>query len=841
MHIDTLWEMVRSIPSPLALMDAAGSLLRVNQPFCALVGREEAVLVEGGMGRVMDPQDLAEDRVQMRRLVAGEIQSYRLHHRLRTAHGGVIPVRCDVWLPGTGRDRPERPAVLRLIQPEAPDDGMANHAAAIVASSGDAITGYSIDGRIIHWNPAAERLYQVPAEEAVGRPIWEVLPREWADDIAKLLERVSTGERIDNYETSRPRNDGTRTEVSLTIAPIVDACDRVIGASFVARDITQRKRAEVMLSNQTRVLESIAAAGSLGQALDSLAELVEAHGTPVRCSVLILDDGPTGRLRHGGGLSLPGIETTPTKDLIDDAPGGPWGTAAMVAADLATDPRWASSRDAVLALGVRTCWSWPIVATVTGQLLGIFALYCGEGRRPDDHDCELLARYTHVAALAIARHRTLTELAHQAIHDPLTGAANRTLVADRLGLVLQRLVRDPSAAAAVLFLDLDRFKALNDSYGHEAGDTVLIELTERLRSAVRPSDTVARLGGDEFVVLCDPILGELEAVGIADRIAQAVSDAFIVDGTDVHLTASIGIAFPRAGDTPDTVLGQADAAMYQAKERGKARFQVFDTAMHGKAVARLHTEQALREALHHDEFKLVYQPLVELEEEHVVGVEALLRWDHPQRGLLAPGAFLAVAEESGLIVPIGTWVINEACRQASQWQAAGHPTSGLQLQINLSARQLSADLPDIVRSALDASRADPSGLCLEITETILMADAPLGLRVLRELKSMGLQLSIDDFGTGYSSLSYVNALPIDQLKIDRSFIQHIHSDGGAPIVLAVVGMAHALELDVVAEGVETRQQLKQLGRIGCDLGQGYYWSRPLEAHDVALLDSHARR
>jgi diguanylate cyclase (GGDEF)-like protein/PAS domain S-box-containing protein len=825
------WEVLRAIPSPLALTDRSGMFLAVNQQLCAAVGRGEAALLQAGIDDILHPPDVAEDSRQLRRLLDGETDSYQTRQHLRRPGGATTPVRCLVWLAGPGREKAgSQLNVVRLFHSIGPGDaGSARHAAAIVASSGDAITGYSLDGRITHWNPAAERLYQIRADEAVGRLVSDVLPVEWAADKTAMLARVARRERIENYETIRRRPDGTGVEVALSIAPIMDDCDRVAGASVVARDISQRKRAESLLSGQAGVLEMIAAGASLHETLDALAELIESQTTRVRCSIVLTEEGPTKRLRHGGGLRLPGVENTPADEMFTDAPGGPSGRAAVMAGDLMTDPRWTACRDAVLGLGLRSCWSSPIVTGGDG-MVGAFMLYGDEKHRPDGDAWDLLDRLAQVAALAIGRHCAHEELARQAIHDPLTGAANRTLVVDRLGHALQRLARDRTKAA-VLFLDLDRFKALNDRYGHEAGDSVLVDLTQRLHSVVRPSDTVARLGGDEFVVLCDPILGELEAVGIADRIAQAVGCAFLVEDNEVQLTASIGIAFLREGDTPESVLGHADAAMYQAKERGKARFQVFDDAMHEEAIARLHIEQSLRQALHAEQFTLVYQPLVELAGERCIGVEALLRWDHPQRGLLAPGEFLSVAEESGLIVPMGEWVLFEACRQLARW-CSGEPTRDVTVHVNVSARQLTPQLPRMVSAALSAAGADASRLCLEITETVLMADAPLALQVLHSLKSLGLRLSIDDFGTGYSSLSYVNSLPVDELKIDRSFIGDIRRDAEATIVRAVVGLSHALGLYVVAEGVETVDQLEQLREMGCDVGQGFFWSRPVIAADV---------
>ena len=718
--VQMAWEVVRAAPSPLALTDACGVVRRVNQAFCSLTGRDQDEVVGTRIGCFLDPEDMAEDQALVRRLLAGELDGDRLDQRYRRADGAVVPVRCEVWVarPCGDGDRGDL-HVLRLLRPlDADADAATTNAAAVVASSGDAITGFSIDGTIIHWNPAAERLYGLRAADTVGRPIWEALPSEWASDVAKILERVARGERIADYKTSRPRLDATRVEVTLTVAPMADEGDRVVGASVVARDITQRKRAESLLAGQARILEMIAATADLGHILDALAELIEAHASSARCSILLLESGG---LHHGGGLELPAIENLVGE--LAGAPGGPYGTAALIVADLATDPRCHACRHLALGLGLRSCWSSPIVAADTESVLGVFALYYPEAYSPSEDDWGLVARLTHVAALAVGRHRTMEQLAHQAIHDPLTGAANRTLVCDRLGHALDRLKRQRSSVA-VLFLDLDRFKALNDRYGHDAGDAVLIELTRRLQAAVRPSDTVARLGGDEFVVLCEGVIGELEVVGIADRIAHAVAAPFLVDDKEVSLTASIGIAVPRGDENPDSLLEQADAAMYQAKERGKARYQLFDTAMHERALRRLQTEEALGRALRQGELKLMYQPLVALEGEQVVAVEALLRWDHPERGLLGPDEFLGVAEDSGLIVPIGAWVIEEACRQAARWGHGGD-RGKLKVHVNVSGRQLRLrELPELVRTALYESGADPSAICLEITETRLDGRRP---------------------------------------------------------------------------------------------------------------------
>jgi len=443
--------------------------------------------------------------------------------------------------------------------------------------------------------------------------------------------------------------------------------------------------------------------------------------------------------------------------------------------------------------------------------------------------------YVVVARDVTERKAAEEQLVHQALHDALTGLPNRALFLDRLGLSLSRLDRR-DRLAAVFFLDLDYFKVVNDSLGHSAGDQVLIAVAERLQQSLRDGDTAARLGGDEFAVLCDDLVDEGEALQIAERLGEAVAAQPVrLAGRDLVVTVSIGVAFAtHSAQRPDSLLRDADAAMYQAKERGRARYELFDAAMRARAVARLETEAALREALDQQQLSLAYQPEVLLEDGRLIGAEALLRWKHDGA---PPSEFITVAEETGLIVPIGGWALREACRHLARWREIAPDRAPKTVSVNLSGRQLARpDLPDVVEEALSESGLPPSALCMEITEGVLMDDIEVAVSALKALKGIGVEIAVDDFGTGYSSLAHLRRFPVDTLKIDQSFVAGLgRNPEDAAIVRAVLALAQTLDLSVVAEGVERAEQLHELRALGCERAQGHLFSAPLSEQAFADL------
>jgi len=437
-----------------------------------------------------------------------------------------------------------------------------------------------------------------------------------------------------------------------------------------------------------------------------------------------------------------------------------------------------------------------------------------------------------------ARKRAEEKLQHDALHDDLTGLANRVLFMDRLACALADFERAQEHQFAVLFFDLDRFKNVNDSLGHPLGDKLLKGIAQRLEHYLRPGDTLSRIGGDEFAILLNRINDIPGAIHVAERIQELLGMTFSIEGNEVFVTASIGIAHSATGyRSPDEILRNADIAMYRAKAAGKARYEVFDRDMHQSAVALLKLETELRLGVQNNDFAMHYQPIVDLASGRIVGFEGLVRWVHPERGLVSPASFIAIAEETGLIVPLGWWVLEECCRQTRQWQQIYPTDPPLFISVNVSGKLfMKRGIVDRLMGILEETELLPESLRLEVTENVVLDHVDIALENLNQLRAMGIQLSIDDFGTGYSSLSYLQRFHYDQLKIDRSFVSRLSqgSDSRA-IVETILGLANNLGIGVVAEGVETAEQAERLRQMACPHGQGFWFSRPITASDAGNL------
>jgi diguanylate cyclase (GGDEF)-like protein len=482
--------------------------------------------------------------------------------------------------------------------------------------------------------------------------------------------------------------------------------------------------------------------------------------------------------------------------------------------------------------GIRSAMAAPV--REEGDVVGSLVVATHRpGRTYSKSEREMLLTFAEHASLALTDAKTVGDAIHQALHDPLTELPNRALLLDRLAHALARAARTGSSVV-VLFLDLDTFKTINDSLGHAAGDELLAAVARRLIGCVRPGDTAARFGGDEFVVLLEDVETE-DVAAAAQRILDALREPFELEQREVFASASIGIAIGRS--EADDLIRNADLALYRAKTRGKGGYEVFEPEMHTAMVERLDLEGDLQRALQRKEFTLHYQPMFKLRTGEIAGIEALVRWRHPERGMLQPKDFIEIAEESRMILPLGRWVLHEACRQAVRWRARHRAYPALALGVNLSSAQLAEPvLVDEVSAALQESGLDPQSLILELTETAFMEDTEAIAGRMQKLKALGVQLAVDDFGTGYSSLQHLRRFPIDVLKIDKSFVDGVGgaSDDSA-LARAIIDLGGSFQLRVVAEGIETPDQLARLIELGCDLGQGFHFARPMDANSIDEL------
>ena len=597
---------------------------------------------------------------------------------------------------------------------------------------------------------------------------------------------------------------------------VVAGLSPVLISQLALRSIGARNRKAEQIGSLDRLGRALSAAFSVEEVFDASAAYLRRGGPVAGCFVEMRD--PPVHLADGAAAGSNGRRTA--SELTDRAIG-------------TSEPLWVVDPGRRGQSSAKTWLVLPLAqgATARGSVGIVF-------ERTDVFRAEDRAYFELVAeriTLALENARRAEELTRMAFHDALTGLPNRALLLDRLEQAMLRNNRH-SRPVAILFVDLDNFKLVNDSLGHDAGDSLLRRAAERLRGAVRAEDTLARFGGDEFVVLLEEHAEAAEALAAADRMAAALRSPIEIEGRSMVVEASFGVAVSAPGrDRPADLLRDADLALYRAKTDGKARSALFEPGLETAAVRRLDLENDLRHAIDAGEFRLFYQPIVQLVSGEPVGWEALVRWLHPQRGLVLPSEFIPVAEETGLIVRLGQWVLEEACRQSQRWQP--HPGSRpLVMNVNLSGRQFQQpSLVDGVKRALDLAGVDPRSLKLEITESVVMQNVDAASATLGALAALGVGVAIDDFGTGYSSLAYLKRFPIQTLKIDRSFVNGIVEDlQDAAIVHSVVALATTLNLTVVAEGVETLSQQRRLIELGCDLGQGYLFGRPAPAAEEPM-------
>jgi diguanylate cyclase (GGDEF)-like protein len=604
-------------------------------------------------------------------------------------------------------------------------------------------------------------------------------------------------------------------------------------------DVTERKSADALREEHARILEMVAVCAPLEDVLDRLVRLVESQSKEI-CGSVLLADADGLRLRNCAAPNLP-------KPFIDGSDGvmigpkaGSCGTAAhrrevVVVADIMGDPLWDDCRELAAAHGLRSCWSSPILSH-RGALLGTFALYSRQVREPTAIEARLVESATQMARIAIERKQAEDRIHFMANHDALTGLPNRTLLKDRLTQAVSYAKRY-DRWATVVFIDLDDFNIVNDSLGHNAGDELLKIVAKRMVNCTRATDTVVRLGGDDFVILLFDQPKSMDIVtATLQKIRAAITKPIDIDGHSLEVTCSIGLAsYPNDGTDADMLLANADAAMYRAMQAGGDNFQFCTPDLNTKVHEKFLLQSELRNALARSEFVIDYQPQVDLRSGRVFAAEALIRWRHPTLGLISPARFIPMAEETGLIVAIGDWILLAACRQNRAWQDAGLPP--VTVCVNVSARQFKEDnWVGRVADALRESGLEARYLELELTESLIMQDVERAVATMKELQMLGVQLSVDDFGTGYSSLAALKNFPVARLKIDKSFIDDIlTSASDRAVASAVIALGQKLNLRVIAEGVETEAQVTFLRENNCDEMQGYHFSRPISPAAIEKL------
>ena len=833
------------LPAALVELDGAGRVRRATRAALALLGRAARELIGEEFANLALPE--------VRDALEARLEAQRRGHRLARPF--------DAWLnvDGAGMRRVRvtgaasraagaRGLVLALEDrtAHAAGDGPFR---ALVESAPTAILSTDGEGRILLVNPAAEAMFGYAAHELLGRPVEILVPERFRRGHRGL--RTVYGE---NPQT-RPlagggtlwarRKDGSELPVEISLAPSPTPDGTVV--QIVLVDVTERLRAQAELERRAAQQAAIAQLGKRAlegaTAHDLMAEAARlVAGALDEELVAVAESGA-----WGDQLILRAAVGWPPEMLGEARLGGPGSLAGaalraegpVVCHDLAAsdeysgsllEPERGAASAAAVAIGAR------------GRAFGVLLVHSGRRAAFSDDDVHFLEAAANILADAIARRLAEERTRHAALHDPLTGLPNRALLLERARHRQRLADRGRGGLAAVLFLDLDHFKLVNDSLGHEAGDELLRQVATRLRAAVRPMDTVARFGGDEFVILLEDLEDREAVLGVVSRVQEAFAEPFTLGTASHGATTSIGVALWEEGGDADALLRNADAALYRAKDRGRGRYELFDRGLHQALVRRLRLGAELRSAVRRRALRVHFQPVVELGSGRVASFEALARWR--RRGeAIHPSEFIPIAEESGLVVALGTAVLERAAQHAASWQRRFGDTDPVGVSVNLSPRQLAeCDIVGMVGRVLRETGLQPRRLALEITETAIMRDVEAAIARIRALRRLGVRIVLDDFGTGYSSLSHLKRLPIDTVKVDKLFVDAIARDAGSrAIVAAVLSMAEGFGATVVAEGLEDREQLRHVADVGVHYGQGHLFARDLTPAEAELLLSAQRR
>ena len=796
-------QLIEAIPNPVFFKDASGRYLGCNQAFEDYIGMKRDALVGMTIHDIAAP-DFAERAAKVDGELFTKPGSQTYEAKMTYARDGSVHdvlVNKATFFDPNGEVAGLVGVLVDITQRKALEGNtraVNERLRAVIHAAPLAIIARDLQGVIKTWNPAAERMFGWTEEEVLNTAT-SIVPDHLAAETGRLRERAQQGEIIWIEETQRRARNGRLIDVSMSIAPIHDADGKVNGTMVTIADISRRKEAEAALRESEAHLRLAMDAGQMG---------------------MWYWEADTDRFTYSDGLNV--LFGRPGESALVDY--------RVLQERLHPEDREhfeATLRHAIkhgtdFQVDYRVVWPDGTVHWVANR---------GQVHRGSDGRAQ---RVIGVAMNITERKIAEQRVAHMAHHDALTGLPNRVLLRDRIQQAIAQAHRN-STQLAVLFLDLDRFKTINDSLGHQLGDRLLQSVASRILVCVREGDTVSRVGGDEFVIVIPGIGSSADSSAVASKILEVLASAFHLHGNDLHVAASIGISlYPSDGSDAETLMRNADTAMYHAKDSGRGNYQFFTQHMNVAAQQRLSLENALRRALEAHEFELHYQPLYDLRDRSITGFEALLRWRSPEGELVLPGEFIAAAEDSGLIIPIGEWVLREALKHAKTWQAPGR---ALSISVNVSANQLSrSSFVDGLRRLVQEMAIDPGLIELEVTESVIIEGAGDAREALDQIAALGVGIAIDDFGTGYSGLAYLKRLPIDTVKIDQSFVRDLTIDpDDAAIVTAIVAMARSLGVDVVAEGVETEEQVEELKRLGCHRAQGYLLARPMNAAAVTRL------
>lgn len=814
----------------MALSTPEGILQQVNDSFASLVGRDPQALIGTNITRVGLPDDENAERQVLDQLRSGILETVTRERPFARPLSGLAWGRVSSWLV---RSSDGEPGYLITQTEDVTERSVAERAFDQLQTASDVTISLNPDGLVTSWNRTSEQLFDYRSEEVLGRPFSTLVP-------AHALPHLARNDLGRPVEVSGVTRDGKPVPIELSIGRSTH--HGVVSFTAIIRDISARKQTEQALRRKGELIGLLSdvaieanQARSIDAAMQAALERICALGEWSVGHVLYPDGQSVLRSSGLWWIDDPArfAEFRTVSESLAYGNDGP-GRALFEAG-----PVWATG-DAIgsgiervrvgRALGLRDGIAFPV--RLGDEVVAVLEFFAEQRVDRSEDLVDVLSQVGTQLGRVVERIRATNRLTHQALHDTLTGLPNRTLLVE----TIKHTLGDPAAGdngLCILFMDFDRFKVVNDSLGHARGDELLVQAAHRIQSVLRTGDTLARLGGDEFVAVCPMDNHAPSADSIAERIIEQFAESFSLGDEEAFVGISIGIAHGHIGDDPDELVRLADRAMYRAKDEGRNRFAVDRDRSNVQAAYRLDMDTALHRALVNDQFRLAFQPTIRMQDDTVDGFEALLRWVHPVRGVVPPAEFVPLLEEIGLIEPVGEWVLRQACAQLATWLSA-HPGRDLSMAVNISGRQLRhARLVDTVASVLRDTGIPPALLTLEITESVSMQDSRLTTRRLQALRELGVRLAVDDFGTGYSSLDRLHSLPIDILKIDRSFIASIQDDQPrTAIVDAVMSMGHALDLTLLAEGIETPEQAAYIRDRGCQRGQGFLYSRPLTSLDA---------